>query len=194
MIHPRSYIYKNINMQWKEDTQCHYFSTKPHYLLAGFFLIDENSHSVSIENYKALVCCYACTLTHVKNVSSRISRFNEEWVHFLRKAFWENTLLTTQGQCLLACGPRQCSVNDLSAVFIPSFSAGWGQTMNSVSVLAGAQLGSDYSAIVLTGEGCPVGSAVDPGLPWHCQSLFFQLHHPIRKESGCSVPEVRHNK
>lgn len=37
--------------------------------------------------------------------------------------------------------------------------------MNSVSVLARAQLGSDYYAIVLTGEGCPLGSAVEPGLP-----------------------------
>ena len=37
--------------------------------------------------------------------------------------------------------------------------------MNSVSVLAQAQLGSDYRAIVLPGEGCPVGSAVNPGLP-----------------------------
>lgn len=37
--------------------------------------------------------------------------------------------------------------------------------MNSVSVLVRAQLGSDYYAIVLMGEGCRVGSAVDPGLP-----------------------------
>lgn len=35
--------------------------------------------------------------------------------------------------------------------------------MNSASVLAGAQLGSDCYAIVLPGEGCPVGS-VDPSL------------------------------
>lgn len=37
--------------------------------------------------------------------------------------------------------------------------------MNSVSVLAWAQLGSDYYAIVLAGEGCRFGGTVDPGLP-----------------------------
>ena len=37
--------------------------------------------------------------------------------------------------------------------------------MNWASVLAWAQLGSDYCAIVLPGEGCPVGRAVGPSLP-----------------------------
>lgn len=37
--------------------------------------------------------------------------------------------------------------------------------MNSVSVLAWAQLGGDYDAIVLAGEGCGVGGTVEPGLP-----------------------------
>lgn len=76
-----------------------------------------------------------------------------------------------------------------------SFLFCWLRTDNEFSLCTcGAQLGSDYSAIVLTGEGCLVGSAVDPGLPWHCQSLFFQLRRPIRKESGCSVSNVHHNR
>lgn len=37
--------------------------------------------------------------------------------------------------------------------------------MNSVSVLARAQLGSDYYAIVLAGEGGGSGGTVAPGLP-----------------------------
>lgn len=37
--------------------------------------------------------------------------------------------------------------------------------MNLVSVLARAQLGSDYYAFVLRGAGCRFGGTADPGLP-----------------------------
>lgn len=95
-----------------------------------------------------------------KDVFSRRSRFGEEWVHFSRKASQEKTLWKAQRPCPV-CGSQQGSVNDLNAGLIPSFSRGGGQTVNSLSVLARAQLGSDYCAIVLSGAG---GSAAGPGL------------------------------
>lgn len=159
--------YKNINMQRKEDMQCYYLSTKPHYLFVEF--LNNSIEIAQCTHWKLQSSCLLFMYIFAfKNVSSRRSRFIEEWVRFFRKALWENTLLKTQAlYCLWASAvfsewPQCC--------FFPSFAGVWGQTMNSVSVWA--QLGSGYDAIVLTGDGCPAGRAVDPGLSWHCQSLL----------------------
>lgn len=102
----------------------------------------------------------------IEKYISRISRFVEEWVHFLRKAIWENIWLKTRGTVLpVGPGPQQCFVNDLSAVFfLPSLvveDRQWIQSLCSpglswvVTIMPLCSLGRAAGLVVLWIPACP---------------------------------------
>lgn len=101
-----------------------------------------------------------------KTLSSRVSTDSLRMNACFEKGCTGKYIFQDLEALSFACRPRQCLMNDLNPVFfLPSVVVEDGQTMNSVSVLARAQLGNDYDAIVLTGDGYPVCIAVDLSLP-----------------------------